>query len=298
MRSTYKTGRPKLPGDRYPSGKLKPVKPNPRVVEMRRALLGAKEGEAVDITKTESPIDLALARGWLSKERHAAAERFIRLYAGIRFPKERTSRDPADFATEAVAPGRRLAALDPDEDLILPMEWDLARAIEDADRDAAAGKITTAQRGHLISKANKAYLSAKMNWSNMPAADVNRLFDAVVMSARSSGAAPVHGAIPVVPGELREIWAVLKPEQAREIFSVCVLGRWPGWLLERIKGGLEAAPYRRRRRLLEGGLDRVIEHSKAKARVTTPSGSSRQAAYASPQPGIVVELRPRKSPAC
>lgn len=62
---------------------------------MRRALLGAKEGQAVDLTKTEPPLDLA--RGWLSQERYDADQLFIRLYRGIRFPVMQVLRDPSDL---------------------------------------------------------------------------------------------------------------------------------------------------------------------------------------------------------
>lgn len=231
---TYQTGRPRKAGDRYPSGKLKPdVKPNARVVAMRRALLGAKDSDNVDLTKTEHPLDLALVRGWLSQERYDAAQLFIRLYRGIRFPMMSVSRDASDFAAMA--------------------------------------------------KEDRAMVGEKMNWANMPSADVNRLFDAVVMSARPASSAPRPSEpLPVVPDQLREIWAVLKPEQARELFSVCVMARWPEWILQRIKfGGLEVNVYRRRRKMLEDGLDRLAEHTRARGQrpaVTVPQPTRHEAA--------------------
>ncbi|WP_168072823.1 hypothetical protein [Caulobacter sp. SSI4214] len=217
---THKNGRPRKTGDRYPSGKLKPAKPNARIIAMRRALLGAKEGDTVDLSKTEHPLDLALARGWLTQERYDAAQLFVRLYRGIRFPVMSVSRDPADLG--------------------------------------------------VLSKEDRALIGEKLNWANMPSADVNRLFDAVVMSARPSSPAPTTSPLPQVPGLLREIWAALKPEQARELFSVAVLGHWPAWLVQRARGEvLEATPYRRRRKLLEAGLDAVAAHRKAARRQST-----------------------------
>lgn len=214
----YKNGRPRKSGDRYPSGKLKPAKPNSRVIEMRRALLGAKDGDTVDLTKTEHPLDLALARGWLSQERYDAAQLFIRLYRGIRFPVMAISRDPSDLGS--------------------------------------------------LSKDDRAVVAEKLNWANMPSADVNRLFDAVVMSARSTPAAPRPAEpLPQVPAQLREIWAALKPEQARELFSVAILGHWPQWAIQRARGEvLESAPYRRRRKLLEAGLDAIVGDRRAAGR--------------------------------
>lgn len=207
-RRTSKNGRPRKSGDRYPSGKLKPdVKPNARVVAMRRALLGAKHGQDVDITKTEHPLDLALARGWLTQERYDAAQLFIRLYRGIRFPVMQVSRDPSDL-----------------------------------------GGMT---------KEDRALVGEKLNWANMPSADVNRLFDAVVMSAKPTPAAQPKSPLPNVPAQLREIWAALRPEQARELFSVAILGHWPQWVIWQAKGEVVPGPARRRQRLLFDGLDSI-----------------------------------------
>lgn len=212
MRS-FKNGRPRKTGDRYPSGKLKPdVKPNARVVAMRRALLGAKDGDNVDLTKTEHPLDLALARGWLTQERYDAAQLFNRLYRGIRFPVMTVSRDPSDLG--------------------------------------------------VLSKEDRALIGEKLNWANMPSADVNRLFDAVVMSARSASAAPrTSDPLPGVPDQLREIWAALKLEQARELFSVCVLGNWPQWVIWQARGEVVPVGARRRQRLLFDGLEVLLRQS-------------------------------------
>ena len=209
-RMTTKNGRPRKTGDRYPSGKLKPdVKPNSRVVAMRRALLGARDGDTVDLTKTEHPLDLALARGWLTQERYDAAQLFIRLYRGIRFPMMQVSRDPSDLG--------------------------------------------------VLSKEDRALVGEKLNWANMPSADVNRLFDAVVMAARPSTPAPRQAdPLPQVPAQLREIWAALKPEQARELFSVAILGHWPQWVIWQARGEMVPGPARRRQRLLVDGLDAIV----------------------------------------
>lgn len=85
------------------------------------------------------------------------------------------------------------------------------------------------------------------------------------MSASSTpAAARPQSPLPQVPNQLREIWVGLKPEQAREVFSVAVLGHWPAWIIQRAKGeGLESHPYRRRRKLLESRLDAVAAHGKA-----------------------------------
>jgi hypothetical protein len=60
-----------------------------------------------------------------------------------------------------------------------------------------------------------------------------------------------------------------QPEEARELFTVCCLGRWPEWIIQRIAhGGLEPNVYRRRRKILEAGLDKVTDHARAQRRTT------------------------------
>lgn len=73
-----KGGRPRKSGPRYPNGKLKPqnVAPNARVMEERRRLLGP----LADVSQADAPLDLALARGWLTERHHRAGTAFARAY--------------------------------------------------------------------------------------------------------------------------------------------------------------------------------------------------------------------------
>jgi len=67
-------GRPRKEGDRYPSGRLKPVNPkNAVVIERRQALCD-------DITKATNPLDAALANGWIREIDHRAAGTYASLY--------------------------------------------------------------------------------------------------------------------------------------------------------------------------------------------------------------------------
>lgn len=67
-------GRPRKSGDRFPSGRLKPVnQKNAVVVERRQAL-------CEDITKASSPLDAALANGWIGDADHRAASVYAALY--------------------------------------------------------------------------------------------------------------------------------------------------------------------------------------------------------------------------
>lgn len=279
MRS-FKNGRPRKAGDRYPSGKLKPdVKPNSRVVAMRRALLGAKDGEAVDLTKAENPMDLALERGWMTERRHRAGQLFANLYRGIRLPTLKVSRDTADFATAPPSPVDHYFNAEEGLEVsgvVLPADVDLAETIDKALADFNAGRITQQQYSTILTKADRKHRAARINWAQLPAADVSRLFDSVMSASRPTVGAD-HSGLPTIPDMLRELWAILKPEEARELFSVCCMGRWPEWIVQRIQhGGLEPNVYRRRRKLLEHGLDKVAEHSKAR---------SKQPVVTIPQPG-------------
>ena len=56
---------------------------------------------------------------------------------------------------------------------------------------------------------------------------------------------------------LRNLWARLTNEQARELFDVCVLGRWPEWVTLRAFGRPIPRLQERRRLVLEDGLDIV-----------------------------------------
>lgn len=69
-------GRPRQTGERDQSGRLRPPGPNPKVIAERRALVG-QDG---DIARASSPLDLALARGWISQGQHRAGTTYARLY--------------------------------------------------------------------------------------------------------------------------------------------------------------------------------------------------------------------------
>lgn len=73
-RRLSKGGRPRLDGDRYPSGKLKPVKPNTKVVDIRAAFGLTKLGQKF------TPIEVAFHRGWIDEETYTAAARFAALH--------------------------------------------------------------------------------------------------------------------------------------------------------------------------------------------------------------------------
>lgn len=63
-------GRPRKEGARYPSGQLKPVGPNPRVLEARQAICD-------DPRMATCPLDAAFANGWLSREEYETGVRYV-----------------------------------------------------------------------------------------------------------------------------------------------------------------------------------------------------------------------------
>lgn len=69
-----KSGRPRQQGDRYPSGKLRPPKPNEKVLAIRHAFGLEKLGQKF------TPIEVAFHRGWIDEETYWAAARYAALY--------------------------------------------------------------------------------------------------------------------------------------------------------------------------------------------------------------------------
>lgn len=83
-----KGGRPRQQGERYPSGKLKAVKPNP-VVLARRALICA------DPAMATCPLDASYANGWITQAEYGAGRAFLAVHvsAGLDAPGAAAMRD-------------------------------------------------------------------------------------------------------------------------------------------------------------------------------------------------------------
>jgi len=88
-----RAGRPRLAGERYANGRLKPVGPNAVVLARRRALLGDPAARGKALAAAENALDLMLARGWLSKDEHQAAQAYGQLHrrAQMGLPGMKTS---------------------------------------------------------------------------------------------------------------------------------------------------------------------------------------------------------------
>ena len=66
-------GRPAKVGDRYPSGKLKPVGPNPEVIARRRAL-------TENLMMATCPLDVAFANDWLTQAEYQTGKSYGGVY--------------------------------------------------------------------------------------------------------------------------------------------------------------------------------------------------------------------------
>jgi hypothetical protein len=88
-----RSGRPRKDGERYANGRLKPAGPNERVLAQRRALLGEPEAGVGQLKAAENPLDLMLARRWVTPDLHQAGRNFAALHALARLslPPVRTS---------------------------------------------------------------------------------------------------------------------------------------------------------------------------------------------------------------
>jgi hypothetical protein len=75
-----KAGRKRLDGERYACGKRRPPAPNPKVVALRRAMLGGEAPSPGALAAAENPLDLMLARGWIDEPLHRAAADYAALH--------------------------------------------------------------------------------------------------------------------------------------------------------------------------------------------------------------------------
>jgi hypothetical protein len=236
------TGRPRLGGDRYPSGKLKPDnQPNAVVVAQRRALLGIEEGaEKVDLSMSENALDLMLARGWITPERHRAA----RVYASLNrrivggLPRMSQASDPA-------AP--------PVDREKLPADIAYEEAVAKFERkQITAGQLAKAERVHLAS-----YRDLK-DWLRLPRKTLAVVFDAMLALPEYWPNPQGDVADPEIE-RLRRIKAALTQDHLRELFGTCCAGNWPQWVILRARGAtVIPAHWNRARVLLEEALDVVI----------------------------------------
>lgn len=97
-----KGGRPRKAGARFPGGKLVPekVEPNARVLEERRRLLGSEN----NLERATHPLDLMLARGWITERDHRAGMAFGRIHAGIQLGAPGLAQGGPKEVTRSVAP--------------------------------------------------------------------------------------------------------------------------------------------------------------------------------------------------
>lgn len=72
-KGSSKAGRPRKAGDRYPSGKLKPLGPNETTLAKR---------QAGDASAGEHPLDFALSKGWLTEQQHRDATAYRAAFNG------------------------------------------------------------------------------------------------------------------------------------------------------------------------------------------------------------------------
>lgn len=75
-----KSGRKRAEGERHACGKLRPPGPNPKVLAIRRAMLGREDLEPAALAAAENPLDLMLARGWIEERLHRAAVAYAALH--------------------------------------------------------------------------------------------------------------------------------------------------------------------------------------------------------------------------
>jgi hypothetical protein len=140
-------GRPRKDGARHPSGQLvQKVEPNPKVVELRRALLGEPAGR---LEAAEDAMSLALARSWISAEQHRAGA----AYAGLwrRSHPQRRTPGLTEVEVPAVRDVRRIGEMS-DAEIAAAFEALLAKGAPGG-RDDEASEAEARARYNAMSRA-------------------------------------------------------------------------------------------------------------------------------------------------
>lgn len=133
MRGRRGGGRPRKAGPRHPSGQLvQKVEPNAKVVELRRALVG--EAPGARLADAEDPMQLALARGWISEAQHRAGLAYASLWR--RTHPQRRSPGLEETAEPAARDLRRVGEMS---------DAELAAAFDSIFADAGGGPPSEAQ---------------------------------------------------------------------------------------------------------------------------------------------------------
>lgn len=258
-------GRPRLKGNRYPGGKLKPPEPNARVLELRRSLLAANDPDAkVDISKAENALDLMLARGWISEGQHRAARRYAALW--IRHSRRVLGAAPGmkvSSATSSYSPSLAHAQGEDEGPLSsgvrTPADFAYAKAVEDYD----AGRIDI----RALNKAEKAHRSARIDWSKLPDSAVAEIFWHALGIDDASSVAKSTEAEEWAEQDratIRRIWARLSADECQELYTTCVLESWPQWVVWRAAGKVVPPGWDRKRTMLLKALDVVIDETRSR----------------------------------
>jgi hypothetical protein len=143
MSHRCKGGRPRKPGPRHPSGQLvQKVEPNAKVVELRRAMLGAAPGAT--LADAEDPMTLALARGWISEPQHRAGVAYASLWR--RTHPQRRAPGLTESAESASRDLRRVGEMS---------DAEIAAAFDTVfSREAASGPPTEAEQAEARARYN------------------------------------------------------------------------------------------------------------------------------------------------
>ncbi|MDB5447225.1 MAG: hypothetical protein JWQ97_2542 [Phenylobacterium sp.] len=147
-------GRPRKAGPRHPSGQLvQKVEPNAKVVEIRRALLGATPA---GLAQAEDPMALALARGWITAEQHQAGAGYAALWR--RSHPQRRAPGLAEKPEPVGRDLRRIGEL-PDAEIVAAFEAMLLAG----ERSAPASEASQAEARGRYNAMSRAMTAAEQN---------------------------------------------------------------------------------------------------------------------------------------
>jgi len=208
-------GRPRQEGARHPGGQLvRKAEPNAKVMEIRRALAGPSA--CARLEAAESPMSLALARGWISPEQHRAGEVYAALW--------RRSHPQRRSAVSGMAAEERPEPSDRDPRAIREMtDAEIAQAFEAALMAGPEGPASEASQAEARSRYN------------------------AMSRAMTAG-------------------------EQNEVFLCFCLSSWPQWVLQRCAGHFDT-DWERKRRMLIGGLERLVGMNRPRRVELIPQGA-------------------------
>lgn len=197
----------------YACGHVKPPKPNARVIELRTALAAG-----CDLATASDPVDLGLARGWISEPQHRTAMRLRALYRG----------------TGLKGPGSGVGTL-----------GELAEPEAAPEPDTEEGM--KAWRRAITKTWDNVFSKADPRVTGMPSLDPKAYDHLATMGDEAARKSLI---------DWRKAMGAMTPSEQEQVWRVVIMGSWPFWITDWAAGRYDTARAKTRDDLLSG-LDKA-----------------------------------------